>query len=238
MNAARITRWVIALSLLSVGSVFAQADVAQAAASSAVGALNQPNQGGAVLMFWLMSLGAVAGSIFVVTRRNMISAVMGMVGTFFAFAGLYAMLYAHFLAVIQVLVYAGAIMVLFVFVIMILNRAEDEEGEGIAQLLSPANIFSLKTFTGVLGLAGVGYLFLRLSTVLWTVQETAVKAIPVDLSATSDAFGTTRAMGKVLFTKYLFPFEAVSIVLLVAVVGSITIARPSDPTKDEKGEEA
>ena len=70
----------------------------------------------AVLLFWLFSAGTLGGALFVITRRNMIAAVMGMVGTFFALAGLYLMLYASFLAVIQVLVYAGAIMVLFVFV--------------------------------------------------------------------------------------------------------------------------
>src|SRR5262249_24547185 len=78
------------------------------------------------LAFWAFAALSVAGSIFVITRKNLIAAVMGMVGTFFAMAALYMMLYAHFLAVIQLLVYAGAIMVLFVFVIMILNKPEDE----------------------------------------------------------------------------------------------------------------
>src|SRR5690606_17287586 len=78
------------------------------------------------IFFWLFALATVGGAVFVITRRNLISAVMGMVGTFFGIAALYASLYAGFLAAIQVLVYAGAIMVLFVFVIMILNRQEDE----------------------------------------------------------------------------------------------------------------
>ena len=64
--------------------------------------------------------------MFVITRRNLIAAVMGMVGSFLGIAAVYMMLYANFLAVLQMLVYAGAIMVLFVFVIMILNRPEDE----------------------------------------------------------------------------------------------------------------
>ena len=74
------------------------------------------------LLFWLFALIAVGGALFIITRRNLIAAVMCMVGTFFGLAALYMMLYAHFLAVIQMLVYAGAIMVLFVFVVMILNR--------------------------------------------------------------------------------------------------------------------
>ena len=78
------------------------------------------------LLFWAFAAATVGGALFVVTRRNLIAAVMGMVGSFLGIAAVYMMLYAHFLAVIQMLVYAGAIMVLFVFVIMILNRPEDE----------------------------------------------------------------------------------------------------------------
>src|SRR4029079_19517621 len=78
------------------------------------------------LLFWLFALASVAGAIFVISRRNLIAAVMGMVGSFLGIAALYMMLYAQFLAVVQMLVYAGAIMVLFVFVVMILNRPEDE----------------------------------------------------------------------------------------------------------------
>ena len=81
---------------------------------------------GMALLFWMFAAASIAGALFVVTRRNLIAAVMGMVGSFIGIAAVYMMLYAQFLAVIQMLVYAGAIMVLFVFVIMILNRPEDE----------------------------------------------------------------------------------------------------------------
>ena len=81
---------------------------------------------GMALLFWVFALASVAGALFVVTRKNLIAAVMGMVGSFLGIAAIYMMLYAQFLAVIQMLVYAGAIMVLFVFVVMILNRPEDE----------------------------------------------------------------------------------------------------------------
>jgi NADH-quinone oxidoreductase subunit J len=196
------------------------------------------NGTGAALLFWLLAFATVGGSLFVITRRNLVAAVMGMVGTFFALAGLYAMLYAHFLAVIQVLVYAGAIMVLFVFVVMILNRPEDEPW----------------ALQGLLGkaLAGLAilYLLVRLSGILWDVKDTphAEVAAPRpqvidtttvgDLQTPSQAlqreddWGSTRSVGKVLFRDYLFPFEAVSLVLLVAVVGGIALSRPHRESED------
>ena len=168
------------------------------------------------IAFWAFAFLAVAGSIFVITRKNLIAAVMGMVGTFFAIAGLYMMLYASFLAVIQLLVYAGAIMVLFVFVIMILNKPEDEP----------------YAMTGRIGkaLAGLAmaYLVFRLGSVLVDVDRTATVAqlrVPAPTAQGFD-WGSTSSVGWNLFTDYVFPFEAVSILLLIAVVGAIAIARP------------
>lgn len=194
-------------------------------------------------LFWILALSTVGGSIFVITRRNMVTAVMGMVGTFFAIAGLYLMLYASFLAVMQVLVYAGAIMVLFVFVIMILNRPEAEP-------------WALQGLLGKAAAAlGLLYLFKRLAGIVWEVKDTQVLEItrenlgvdvclncadPNVINGVTDAirrtyeFGTVHGVGHTLFTRYLLPFEAVSVVLLVAVVGAIAIARPD---KNETNEE-
>jgi NADH-quinone oxidoreductase subunit J len=164
-------------------------------------------------MFWFFSLLCVGGSIFVITRRNLIVATMGLVGTFFAIAAVYMMLFAHFIAVIQVLVYAGAIMVLFVFVVMILNREEDEP-------------WALQGLFGK-GIAAVAlvYLLARVGQVLWKVRESAPQALD---AVGGYEFGTTRALGSTLCRSYLFPFEAVSILLLIAVVGALAIARPRD----------
>src|SRR5688500_8113081 len=191
------------------------------------------NSRAAAMFFWLLAGLTIAGALFVITRRNLIAAVMGMVGTFFALAGLYAMLYAHFLAAIQVLVYAGAIMVLFVFVVMILNRPEDEPW-ALQGLLGKA-----------LATLGILYLVFRLAGVLWGVKDQPHAVIaaprptppsvaaqggaaehPSKVAPPDDSFGSTRAVGKVLFREYLFPFEAVSLILLVAVVGGLAIARP------------
>ncbi|MBK7538371.1 MAG: NADH-quinone oxidoreductase subunit J [Myxococcales bacterium] len=170
---------------------------------------------GLALLFWAFAAATVGGALFVVTRKNLIAAVMGMVGSFLGISAIYMMLYASFLSVIQMLVYAGAIMVLFVFVIMILNRPEDDP---IGR-------------TGRLGkvLAGVAilYLFARLASLLMSVRPLdAASAAAVPPPVDGNAWGSTKAVGIELFTNYVFPFEAISILLLVAVVGAIAIARP------------
>ena len=183
---------------------------------------------GMALLFWAFAAASIAGALFVVTRRNLIAAVMGMVGSFIGIAAVYMMLYAQFLAVIQMLVYAGAIMVLFVFVIMILNRPEDEP-------VAP---------TGRIGTAigGVAILYMvgRLAMILINVtlpNKAIALASPAPImlpgwgSAGPEAvgWGTVKAVGNDLFGPGLFPFEAISILLLVAVVGAIAIARPLHP---------
>jgi NADH-quinone oxidoreductase subunit J len=187
---------------------------------------NFENSKTAAVFFWVIAILTIAGALFIITRRNLVAAVMGMVGTFFAIAALYAMLYAHFIAAIQVVVYAGAIMVLFVFVVMILNRPEDEP-------------FVLSGLLGK-GLAAISmaYLLFRLGQILWAVKDSAAARIAAP-GATVEGFefGSTKSIGSVLFGDYLFPFEAVSVVLLVAVVGALSIARPSkDPAASADAE--
>jgi uncharacterized MnhB-related membrane protein len=114
-------------SATTAGKTVSKRDsVASPAPGAPTNAAAKRTKGGMAFAFWGFAALTVLGSLFVITRRNLITAVMGMVGTFFGLAALYMLLYAHFLAIIQMLVYAGAIMVLFVFVIMILNKPEDE----------------------------------------------------------------------------------------------------------------
>ena len=199
---------VLAGVLVIVGHSAAALAAPKAGAHLTDAALAHASKSGAVV-FWIFALALVAGSVFVITRRNLVTAVMGLVGTFFTLAALYAILYASFLAAIQVLVYAGAIMVLFVFVIMILNKPEAEPWSTTGV---PGKVITV----GVLA-----YLLLRLVQVLW-----AVAAPDSAMAAPAGDFGSTRAIGDVLFKSYLFPFEAVSLVLLIAVVGAIAVARP------------
>lgn len=181
---------------------------------------------GMALLFWAFAAATVGGALFVISRRNLIAAVMGMVGSFLGIAAIYMMLYAQFLSVVQMLVYAGAIMVLFVFVVMILNRPEDEP-------VAP---------TGRAGqvLGGVAILYLtgRLIMLLMKVQApnpvTAVMA-PGPTPEGHD-WGTVKAVGTDLFGPGLFPFEAISILLLIAVVGAIAVARPLHEDQDNSGE--
>jgi NADH-quinone oxidoreductase subunit J len=172
---------------------------------------------GQALCFWLFGAMAIGGAIATITRRNLVTAVMCLVGTFLAIAGLFALLFAHFLTVIQVLVYAGAIMVLFVFVVMILNKEEEEP-------------WALRGLVGkVLAGGALAYLLYRIITVLYN----APKSIP-EPPMMAQSFGTTQAMGNTLFSSYLFPFEAVSIVLLIAVVGALVLAHPGHQNVGEE----
>ena len=193
--------------------------VAQAPGVSLHGDQVESHDKGMALLFWAFAAACVGGSLFVVTRRNLIAAVMGMVGSFLGIAAVYMMLYATFLAVVQMLVYAGAIMVLFVFVIMILNRPEDEP-------VAPTG----RVGQGI-GAVAILYLVYRLSMLLIHVKPPNAQIAlpgpaPVSIGGEIAAWGSVKAVGNDLFTGGLFPFEAISILLLVAVVGAIAIAKP------------
>ncbi len=162
--------------------------------------------------FWFLVIAVltVAGAISTVTRRNNIAAVMSLVATFFGLSAMYAMLSAGFLAVLQVLVYAGAIMTLFVFVIMVLNRDEAEPWAWSGVITKAIGIFAL-----VLMVTRIGY---HLSGVT-----------PLHAEAPPADFGTVEQVGQILFTDYLFVFEAVSVLLLIAVVAAVVVARSRHP---------
>jgi NADH-quinone oxidoreductase subunit J len=176
------------------------------------GDLSSSSGKGIAVVFWAFALITVGGALFVVSRRNLIAAVMGMVGSFLGIAAVYMMLYARFLAVVQLLVYAGAIMVLFVFVVMILNRPEDEP-------VAPSGRLG-----HVLGGLAIVYLVVRLILMLVNVQppnpQTAMAA-PRGIMVCTAWKDNSCAQ------------EAISVLLLVAVVGAIAIARPLGP-EDER----
>jgi NADH-quinone oxidoreductase subunit J len=160
-------------------------------------------------VFLVFAAGALAGALFTVTRKNLITAVIGLVGSFFCLAGIYVLLYAHFLAAIQVLVYAGAIMVLFVFVIMMLGRDDTEP-------------WAMKSLTTKL--LGGGGAVIVLGLTLLRVLGRPGPALSKE-GAPPAGFGSVEAFGDLLFKDYLFPFEAVSLLLLLAVIGAVVIAR-------------
>ncbi len=158
---------------------------------------------GEQIVFWLLGGLTVFFALFTMTRRNPVTAVMSLVATFFCLAGLYATLSAHFLAILQILVYAGAIMVLFIFVVMILNREE----------VSPVSWRPMR----LLGVAGGVYLLVKFCHVV----DMGLPAPP----ALPEAFGTVGSIGDMLFRQFLYPFEAISLLLLVAIVGGVVVSR-------------
>ena len=160
---------------------------------------------GEQFVFWLLAAFVTFFSIFTITRRNPVTAVMSLVATFFGLAGIYATLNAHFLAVLQVLVYAGAIMVLFIFVVMILNRDE----------VAPMSVRPLR----VLGVLASVYLFAKF------VDISGVGHRAGSPGTVTESFGTVGGIGDLLFREFLYPFEAISLLLLVAVVGGIVVSR-------------
>jgi NADH-quinone oxidoreductase subunit J len=208
---------------------------------------------GMAVLFWLFALASVAGAVFVITRRNLIAAVMGMVGSFVGIAAIYMMLYAQFLAVIQMLVYAGAIMVLFVFVVMILNRPEDEPvapsgraGQAIGALAILYLVYRLCAMLAHVEPANREVAMnapapLPEQCVEWRRDETVPRrpgepAPQLCVRSVRPDWGSVSAVGTDLFGPGLFPFEAISILLLVSVVGAIAIARPLRPTDDAEAD--
>jgi NADH-quinone oxidoreductase subunit J len=168
---------------------------------------------GARIGFWVIAAIVIGGALFTITRRNAVAAVMSLVATFFGLAACYVLLYAHFLAALQVLVYAGAIMVLFIFVVMVLNRDDPER-------VAPTGLLA-KAF----GIGVTGYFLFRLTRHLVDVQPRHLEAPPA-------SFGTVADVGNLLFTDYLFAFEAVSILLLIAVIAAVVVARAHKPAAD------
>ncbi len=155
-------------------------------------------------MFIIFATVALGGSIMVVTRKNPISSAMFLILTLFAVAALFVLREAHFIAVIQIIVYAGAVVVLFVFVIMLLN---------VPDAMIPVQKPTLAQGLGVLA---AGLLML----------EGAVAGSRHSLPAGSAVdVGSVKAVGKALFTTYIFPFEITSVLLLTAIVGAIIMAR-------------
>lgn len=160
------------------------------------------------LLFLLFAAMAVGCALSVVTQRHPLYSAISLVGVFVSLACLYVMLAAPFIAAVQVIVYAGAIMVLVVFVIMLLNVDQEERRSGRLKFLVPAAVV----------LAAV--LIAEVAFILVTVQDFRV----TPASGASNV-GLTHSIGSALFTQYLLPFEITSILLLMAIVGAMTLAR-------------
>ena len=160
------------------------------------------------LLFLLFAAMAVGCALAMVTQRNPLYSAISLIGVFVSLACLYVMLAAPFIAAVQVIVYAGAIMVLVVFVIMLLNVEQEERRTGRLKFLVPAAVV----------LAAI--LIAEVAFILVSVQDFRV----TPASGASNV-GVTHSIGTALFTQYLLPFEITSILLLMAIVGAMTLAR-------------
>ncbi|MGB5994455.1 MAG: NADH-quinone oxidoreductase subunit J [Candidatus Deferrimicrobiaceae bacterium] len=156
------------------------------------------------ILFIVFGAIAVGGAIMVVTRRHPMSSALFLILTLFAVAALFALRQAHFLAAIQVIVYAGAVVVLFIFVIMLINV--------------PENRLPLERLTGFrfLGIIAAGLLILETALV---ARRFVTPGTP-----TADS-GSVEVVGRALFTDYLLAFEITSVLLLAAVIGAIALAK-------------
>jgi NADH-quinone oxidoreductase subunit J len=156
--------------------------------------------------FFILGIPLILAAVGVVISKSPVYAAVNLVAAFFFLAGIYVLLVAHLIAFMQVLVYAGAVMVLFLFVIMLISlgdeHLEKERYRGM-QLLGAA---------GAIGIAAL---------LAWAIMDVAHSA-PAPLSAD---FGTVKAVGQLIFTEYLLPFEATSLLLLAAIVGAVVVAK-------------
>jgi NADH-quinone oxidoreductase subunit J len=164
-------------------------------------------------MFYLFAVIAVSASLLVIAQRNPIYSVLLLIASFGALSGLYVLLDAPFIALIQIIIYAGAIMVLFLFVVMLLNVPREEAAPGEAALLRGAGP---RRFGAVLSLVLVIELALALSRL-------AVNPVPNAEAGARAA--TVYDIGVRLFRDYAFAFEATSALILVALVGAVVLAR-------------
>jgi len=161
-----------------------------------------------LVLFWIFAVPLVLTALGVLIARSPVYAAMNLVAAFFCLAGIYVLLTAHLIAFMQILVYAGAVMVLFLFVIMLLSLGDEH--------LQPERRRVMQ-YVGVGGALG-----------LLSVLVAAISRLPDQAMgplANPDRFGTVKAVGQVLYTQFLLPFEVTSLLLLVAIVGAVVVAK-------------
>ena len=162
-----------------------------------------------ILFFYLVALVALVSGFLVVRCQSPVNSALALVNTFFCLAIFYVMLYAPFMAAIQVMVYAGAIMVLILFVIMLLNLGTEAR----------------KRYTHGVVWSSIASLLVLLN-VLFFVKRGRVTGAVGDISTFDiQNIGHTELIGRTMFTEFLLPFEIASILLLVAIVGAVVLAK-------------
>ena len=166
-----------------------------------------------LVVFWTFAGLAVLAAALCITRRNPVASALWLVVTLFALAALFVLLDAQFIAVLQVIVYAGAIMVLFLFVIMLLNLGRG----GPPDIKGPVGV--------VLGILLAGLLLLELRTLGRAAPPAAIQLPEGAMAALEREQGLVGAVARPLFDAYLVPFEITSLLLLAAIVGAVVLAK-------------
>jgi NADH-quinone oxidoreductase subunit J len=159
------------------------------------------------LLFWFLSVLTLGGALMVVISKNPVHSILFLIITFFAISGHYVLLNAQFLAVVNVIVYAGAIMVLFLFVVMLMNLNAESEPSKNKYLL-------------YIGTIAGSSLFLVLVAALKKSND-----ITQAIQLKDGDIGLIKNLGTVLFTNYVFPFEISSVLFLSAMIGAVIIAK-------------
>jgi NADH-quinone oxidoreductase subunit J len=164
-----------------------------------------------VVLFAILAILGVASAVVTVASKHPVRSAMALVVHFFMLAGLYLTLSAQFLAVLQILVYAGAIMVLVIFVIMLLNLGDEEKLK--EKLLS-------RQALGIALSVGLAVLLITMF-----VTNISIKPFNDEIAQKAAIIGTAQNLGKELYTKYIIPIEAIAILLTLAIVGAIVLAK-------------
>jgi NADH-quinone oxidoreductase subunit J len=166
------------------------------------------------LLFYGFAAFTVLGSLFVIVQKNPIYSIVALILAFFGLAGLYVLLQAPFVAVVQIIVYAGAILVLFLFVVMLLNVPREDAAEW--DRLHPLNRPGPTRLGAVLAL-------LLIAQLGWALYRTPGIGQPIGEGTTG--VSDVGELGRVLFTEYMFAFEVTSILIIAAMLGAVLLAR-------------
>lgn len=175
-----------------------------------------------MILFFILAIVAIFGALMVVTRKSPVSSAIYLILTMCSLAGLFALLGAIFLAVFQIIVYAGAIMVLFLFVIMLLNLRRDEFGSD-PRIVQKYLGFALAGLILIQGAFIVGWALKSLPA-----AETSISAETPGTGERAEfenQYSSAESVAETLFTRFAYPFEVTSVLLLAAILGAVVIAR-------------
>lgn len=158
------------------------------------------------IIFFTMAILALASATYMIFARNPLYSILSLIITFFSIAGMYVLLNAQFLGIVQIIVYTGAIMVLFLYILMMLNLSAKDEPQK-------------KNYLRFIGIISAGILLVGILGAYKGIQGSA-------LMATGDhGVGLTKNLGKLLFNEYVVPFELASVLVLAAIISAVLIGK-------------